>query len=149
MTPLAPQHIPTFVLAGRSRFILRSLSTSSELAIAVNYAPKRKVYYVAVYNGAKIKRHNSLYVGTYFPNTSSYRHSAKSKVPEHSDAAKAVRWFFESYLFWPDQWNGKAELLHVGYCGRCGRKLKEQHHNGLGDHCTEIITEQIKIVLPS
>jgi hypothetical protein len=149
MTPLAPQHVPTFVLAGHSRFIIRSRKTSAEMALGVNYAPKRRVYYVSVYTNGRVKKHNSIYVGTYFPEKGTYKHSAKSKIPPASDVAQGVKWFFDNYLFAAEAKAHALEVLHVGRCGRCGRPLKGEHANGLGDHCTELITEQLTIILPS
>lgn len=148
MIPLAPQHIPTFVLAGKAMFTLRSLATSSEIALRVSYAPKKKLYYVAAFIGGKVKKGNSVFLGTFFPNTGEYRHSFKSKVPKESDAAIAAEWFFRSFLFNAEAMTTQVELLHHNLCGRCGRPLKGKHQNGLGAHCAEELTGSLKIILP-
>lgn len=148
MIPLAPQHIPTFVLAGKAMFTVRSLATSSEIALRVSYAPKKKLYYVAAFIGGRVKKGNSVYIGTFFPQAGEYRHSHKSKVPADSDVAKAVQWFFSSYLFNAEEMSTKAQLLHHNLCGRCGRPLKDKHENALGDRCAEELAGTIRIILP-
>lgn len=124
-----------FMLAGKAALILRSRKTNTELRYFIvapkknRNAPKRFVY-------AKIDE-KWYYIGTIYTNgkTKPFYHGRRSKISYGHLVVKGFSWLW--YKVVRNEKQDKIDVLHIGRCGRCKRKLTDPTslRRGLGPKC--------------
>jgi hypothetical protein len=132
-----------FILAGDAVFTLRSKKTDVEFKYRVTekglykkeYAPgDRRFVYV------KVNDHWE-YIGTIFLNkkTLPFNNTVEATFKANHVVAKGFAWMW--YKLIRNENFERAELIHIGKCGRCGRKLLDPASlkRGLGPICNSII----------
>lgn len=123
-----------FILAGNSTFTIQSKKSGSHFTYAVKRDKVDLRHYVSV-----MITHNNYsffkFIGTIF-NERAYYHGKKSTVSKDAPSVIAFKWSWQHIL--SNDLN-QMEIWHMGYCGRCGKKLTnpESIQNGIGPICME------------
>lgn len=142
-----PAQILQFILAGKSRFTIKSVTTGQRFTFRVS-KPKPiegdarpPVHFVSLLTG---QDNESMY--SYFgfiKNSCSFQHGGrKAKVTADAKSVQAFAWFFRHVIAAgsvPSTGSlpTSMEFWHEGRCGRCGRALTvpESIRTGFGPEC--------------
>jgi len=130
-----------FITSGHAIFTVKSLKSGSHMTFKVDdvKGSDDTRYFVSVLTGPDNTR-DYTYAGLMFLNKVtgdlSFGVTKKSGFTQTSPQVRAFRWLVAS-MNREVSVEGKAEIDHVGKCGRCGRALThpESLKTGLGPEC--------------
>lgn len=132
-----------FILAGNSRFTIRSKATGTRFSFRVRAkladdaepGATPEIWFVNLLTGPDNEA-DYRYLGFIKPTDNVFRMSAKSCATPDAPSAKAFV-FFWRHLIERCQIHDGIEVWHEGQCGRCGRALTvpESIASGLGPEC--------------
>lgn len=140
-----------FILAGNATFTIRNNETSNRLTYRVRRAPSKsgkdfpndetRPWFVAVLSGPDNDQHYQ-YLGCIWLKQDRlfFQHGRKSEVHPDAMSVKAIGWLMRQIDLKADL-DGRIDIWHAGYCGRCGRLLTvpESIERGLGPVCEELV----------
>lgn len=130
---IAREHIVNFLLGGKCECIIRNTDTKNSFRffIGVNSESKsRDMFFIHTYRDNK-----KVYAGfiRYSKDGITYGQGNKGLLSENDIEIKALTYVLKNALRLPNC----VEVMHVGKCSRCGRKLTnpESISIGLGPEC--------------
>lgn len=129
-----PTDVLAFVLAGNSRFTLRSAVSGERFTFKVSESRDGRLYFVSL-----LSRSSDLFIycGVINRHDYEFRFTRGSKVSTDAPSMIAFQWFWGWLL--RRQIKDTLEFWHEGSCGRCGRALTvpESIIRGLGPTCAK------------
>jgi hypothetical protein len=129
----------TYTLAGNARVTLVSGATGARFTYRISKSKARAnddrppVHFVALLSGPD-NGADYTFLGTIFAD-GTFRHGRNSRIAKDAPSARAFDWAWDYLL--DENLPPRAEVWHVGRCGRCGRALTvpESIASGLGPVC--------------
>lgn len=109
-----------FIFAGKAYFRVRNEQTGNEFAYKVEWKTKYHSYIVSVF----YEKTGGLNGIGYF------NHKKGFQVWKNNDAAQVFSWFVDRLL--KNTVPSVISVMHLGFCGRCGRRLKNDRSVELG-----------------
>jgi hypothetical protein len=133
------EHARIFMLAGNSRFTLKSLKSGQRFTYRIAVSDNDpKFFFVSVLTGPD-NMGDYTYLGTI--RRDSYSHGSKSPIGKDAPSAMAFAWFWD--VFRQGRIPTTIELWHEGRCGRCSRVLTDpvSIKSGFGPECITKVPE--------
>lgn len=133
---IQPRYIRDFILAGNSEFVLANTKTGNHIAYKVRATRNVKSQFALYF--VYVKTDSSVYAGHLSINCQGgsprYIKGDKGAFDSDSQCIKVLLWFLTTPAHLVPS---NMCCLHVGKCGRCGRKLTDPESIavGLGPDC--------------
>ena len=128
----------SFMLAGKSRFTLLSNKTGKHYSYQLDKkestnSDSKYIYFVKIFEGG-----DKIYAGILWYENEKFKYARgnKGNIEPSDNRIVSLLYVLNNliYLKYPD-----IKVFHVGYCGRCGRRLTtpESILTGLGPECSK------------
>lgn len=128
-----------FILAGKSFFTVKSLTTNKHFSYKVKASKDGGIHFVSVL----VANERYEYIG-FIRKGKSFVYGQKSTISFDSDSVKAFAYTFKVHS--EGITKNKLQIFHAGRCGKCGRTLThpESITNGIGPECQKMLDKNKK-----
>lgn len=140
---VANEHIISFLLGGKCECIIRNINTNNSFKFQIKSNTESSggnMYFVYTYVDGK-----SVYAGFIGGKKREYTYTQGKKgvLSENEIEIKALMYVLKNAHKLPDN----VEVLHVGKCSRCGRKLTnpDSINIGVGPECIKKINKKVGV----